>query len=508
MIDLAQITDIILYQYFRRRQKKIQHVVDHPKEYQNRLLSKILLQNQSTVFGKKYRFDSIKEVENYRLALPLQNYESLFPYIEKCMDDAADILLPGKVKWFAKSSGTSNARSKYIPVTQSYLNDGHLKCAWDAASHIYNENPDAKLFAHKNLIMGGHLENLDHGKIAGDISAIILHHFPKIGRRYYTPKFETALLPDWDLKINKIAEETIKEKVTLLAGVPTWTIVLLREILKQSGKNNINEVWPDLTTYLHGGVGFEPFRSEFRKLIPSNQVGFREVYNASEGYFAMQNNVAEEGMLLLCDHSIYYEFIPIEEVHNSVPTCLSLEDVSTNESYAIVITTTAGLYRYVVGDVITFTSLRPYKIKVTGRINEMINAFGEEVSAYNTDLAIARCSRQYNVTIRDYTVAPKYMTDGDKAWHDWYIEFERAPKDIEQFQKSLDEELQNINSDYAAKRSSDLAMKNLKITTLPKGSFDAWMRSHNRYGGQTKVPRLSNERSIVDELQLATLKPQ
>lgn len=497
---MAQFTDIILYQYFKRRQKKIQHVIDHPEQYQNNLLFEILKTNKSTAFGKEHSFSSVRNLKDYRQALPLQDYESLHPYIAKCMDDAHNILIPGKVNWFAKSSGTSNARSKYIPVTQSYLNNGHLRCAWDAASHIYNENPQAKLFAHKNLIMGGHLETLDHGKTAGDISAIILHHFPKIGRRYYTPKFETALLPDWELKIKRTAEETLKQKVTLLAGVPTWTLVLLREILKQSGKNNINEVWPELTTYLHGGVGFEPFRAEFRKLIPSSQVGFREVYNASEGYFAMQNNIHEKGMLLLCDHSIYYEFVPIPELENDSPKCLSLSEVSIGCSYAIVITTTAGLYRYLIGDVIQFLSLRPYKIKVTGRVNEMINTFGEEVSSYNTDLAIASSCKKHGAIIRDYTVAPRYMTDGAKAQHEWYIEFEKLPNDLDLFEKFLDTELKKINSDYAAKRSSDIAMENLKITSLPEGTYDAWLRKNNKYGGQSKIPRLSNDRTFIESL--------
>ena len=497
---MIQLTDTILYKYFRQRQKKIEAVISNPLHYQNALLKFILKSNQITEFGKNYDFKKINHREDYQNACPLQNYESLYPHIEKMMHNASNILVPGKVQWYAKSSGTSNARSKYIPVTKKSLNQGHLKCAWDAASHIYNEDPDAKLFANKSLIMGGSLEELDHNKKAGDISAIILHHFPKIGRGFYTPSFETALWPEWDEKIKRTAQETIHEKVTLLAGVPTWTLMLMREILKISGAEYITDIWPDLRSYLHGGVGFAPYRNEFRKLIPDQKVSFREVYNASEGYFAMQNHRDEDGMLLLCDHGIYYEFIPYNNIHESNPECLDISQVQKGQKYALVISTISGLYRYVIGDVIEFVTIRPYKIKVVGRVHDSINVFGEEVSAHNTDNAIGTVSDRHKAQVKDYTVAPVFIEDGKPGRHEWYIEFAKAPRNLARFTIDLDTELQNLNSDYAAKRSDDIAVVCLSIIVLPQGSFEQWLRSKNKYGGQSKIPRVKNDRQIADAL--------
>ena len=450
---MFQITDKILYQYFKRRQLKIFAVMDNPIDYQSRLLEKILSSNKQTEIGKAYGFKNIKDSETYSKSCPLHDYEAIYPYIEKMMDNATDILIRGKVDWYAKSSGTTNARSKYIPVTKEYLKHGHLKCAWDAASHIYHEDPNAKLFANKNLIMGGSLENLNHNKIAGDISAIILHHFPKIGRGFYTPTFETALLSDWDEKIKRTAQETIKEKVTLLAGIPTWTLVLLKEILKVTGAENISEVWPNLRSYLHGGVGFEPYRKEFRRLIPDAKVSFREVYNASEGYFALQNNRDTEGMLLLCDHGIYYEFIPKSEINKQEPTAVGLSDVILGDEYELVITTISGLYRYRMGDIIQFVSISPYKIKHTGRVQESINVYGEELYVGNTDQALSSLCNAYNLNVNNYTIAPAQVNS--KGRHEWYIEFEETPNNIEQFQAELDTHLRRLNSDYDAKRSYD-----------------------------------------------------
>ncbi len=497
---MLQLTDKILYQYFRQRQKKIEAVIRNPLHYQNALLRLILDSNQNTEFGKKYDFYAIKNQRDYQKACPLQYYESLFPSIEKMMDDASNILVPGTVQWYAKSSGTTNARSKYIPVTRGSLKYGHLKCAWDAASHIYNEDPAAKLFANKSLIMGGSLEDLGHNKMAGDISAIILHHFPKIGRGFYTPSFETALWPEWDEKIKRTAQETIREKVTLLAGVPTWTLMLLREILNITGAEYITDVWPDLRSYLHGGVGFAPYRNEFRKLIPDQKVSFREVYNASEGYFAMQNHRDQDSMLLLCDHGIYYEFIPHKNIDDSNPECLDISQVDEGQKYALVITTISGLYRYVIGDIIEFVSTRPYKIKVVGRVHDSINVFGEELSAHNTDRAIGIISDRYDVQVKDYTVAPLFIKDGQAGRHEWYIEFENRPVDLIAFATDLDAELQKLNSDYAAKRSNDIAVECLKIIPLNQGTFEAWLRSNNRYGGQSKIPRVKNDREMAEAL--------
>lgn len=494
------ITDKLLYQYFRRRQKKIDAVILNPAPFQEAILERILKRHSKTEFGKAYGFNQITTIEDYKLAVPVLNYEAIFPYIEETIDGKSNVLVNGHIDWFAKSSGTTGARSKYIPVTKSFLKNGHLKCAWDAASHIYNEDPQAKLFANKNLIMGGSLEQLGKGKTAGDISAIILRHFPKIGRRFYTPSFEISLMDNWDDKIDLMAQTTSKENVILLAGVPTWTLVLLKKILKQTGKKHIHEVWPNLRTYLHGGVNFEPYRKLFEELLPDSKLGFREVYNASEGYFALQNEKHKDGMLLLCNHSIYYEFIPKSEIHQNNPEALPLSEVEVYQLYELVITTTAGLYRYRMGDIIEFVSIHPYKIKHRGRVQDSINAFGEELHVSNTDAALGQLCSKYNVAINDYTVAPRFIDKNHEGLHEWYIEFEKEPYSIEKFQFELDAILRNLNSDYDAKRSHNLAMGPLLIQSVPAGTFERYLRSINKYGGQNKMPRLKDDRSIIEKL--------
>jgi hypothetical protein len=346
--------------------------------------------------------------------------------------------------------------------------------------------------------MGGSLEALDHDKTAGDISAIILHHFPKIGRGFYTPSFDTALLSDWDTKIKRTAEETIKEKVTLLAGIPTWTLVLLKEVLKITGADNVSDVWPELRSYLHGGVGFGPYRKEFRRLIPDVKVSFREVYNASEGYFALQNNKGTDGMLLLCDHSIYYEFIPKSEINKEEPMAISLSDTIQNAEYELVITTISGLYRYRMGDIIQIVNTDPYKIKHTGRVQESINVYGEEVYVGNTDAALSSLCDRYNATISNYTIAPSKQDN--KARHEWHIEFLREPQDLIEFQKELDIRLRQLNSDYDAKRSYDLVMAPLIIVSLTSGTIESYLRRVGKYGRQNKLTRLRDDRLIVDQL--------
>ena len=346
---MSVITNSILFTYFKYRQSIIEKVIEDPVTFQKKILQTILGENKNTNYGRKFHFKKIRSYEEYRSAVPIVRYEDIFPYIDEMLQGKSNVLCHEKITWFSKSSGTSNNRSKFIPVSLSYLNKGHLKCAWDAASFIYHEDPKAKLFKERSLIMGGSLENRKNGIITGDVSAIILKNFPKIGRRFYTPDFDIALMKDWKVKIEKMAHVTAQQNVTLLAGVPTWTIVLLREILKQTGKNNISEVWPNLRSYLHGGVGFEPYREIFNNLLPSNKIKFREVYNASEGYFAIQNNYKEDSMLLLCDHQIFYEFIKLKDWRNQRLNSILIQDVEIDVEYVILISNTSGLYRYVMG---------------------------------------------------------------------------------------------------------------------------------------------------------------
>lgn len=503
MLDLKEtmgITDKILFNYFKWRQKKIDAVIASPVQYQNKVLLSIIQRNKGSEWGKKFGFNSITNVDDYKKNMPLVNYSDVYPYIKRMMHKEQNLIVSEPINWFAKSSGTSTGRSKYIPVSKSFLKEGHLKCAWDAASFIYNEDPMAKLFKDRSLIMGGSLESINDYQIAGDISAIILNNFPKIGRRFYTPDFETALLPNWDEKINRIAEITSKQDVTLLAGVPSWTIVLLKAILDKSGKDNISEVWPNLRSYLHGGVGFGPYKSTFKKLIPSNKLVYREVYNASEGYFSIQNNKDQDGMLLLCDHGIYYEFIPEPQVSYENPDVLNLNDLEIGKNYALVITTMDGLYRYRIGDVVQLVDKFPFKIKVVGRENEMINVFGEEVSVLNTDMALAKVCDKLQISASQYTVGPEYMTENKAGKHIWLIEFNQEPKNLNNFKIQLDKELQNINSDYEAKRSKNMALINLDVLVAKKGTFEKWLRQKGKYGGQNKVPRLKNDNTLINDI--------
>ena len=494
--------DSILKTYFHYRQKEVEKVLANPAYYQSKLLMSILQRQQSSAYGKTYSFDQINDYQTFSKALPIIQYKDIYQDIQKMMDGADNVLVSDKVHWFAKSSGTSVNKSKYIPVTRHYLTHGHLKCTWTAASVIYNEDPSARLFADKNLIMAGSLTKYSPQVTIGDISAIMLHHFPWIGRRFATPSFEIALLEDWEEKIKLVAEISSKERVTLMGGVPTWTIVLFKEILRTTGAKNISEVWPHLKTYIHGGIGLGPYERELRKYLPSKDVVFREVYNATEGYFAIQNEKAVDGMSLMCNHQIFYEFIPAATYTSGDPNqdAITLEEVSADTDYVIVITNSAGLYRYVIGDIVRFSSVRPFKIKVVGRVEQYINAFGEELMVCNTDEAVARICKRHGGIIRDYHVAPKYMTDKDNGCHEWAIEFEKMPTSIPDFAKALDRELRELNSDYDAKRYKDMAMSPLIIRVLPKGSIDEYMREKNKYGGQHKLPRLSNDRKIIENL--------
>lgn len=417
------LVDRILRLYFRYRQQQIDKVLSDPIKYQQKVLHEIITRHSGCDYGKKYHFDKISNYKEYAQEVPIVKYEEIVPHIQNMMTGTKNILVTDEVSWFAKSSGTADGRSKYIPVTKHYLTQGHLKCTWTSASVIYNEDPTARLFADKNLIMAGSLEQWPHDIMVGDISAIMLHHFPQIGRRFATPSFEVALIPDWEEKIRRVAEIASKERVTLLGGVPTWTIVLFQEILRQTGADNISEVWPHLKTYMHGGVGFDPFREEFKRYLPSEDVVYREVYNATEGYFALQDKKDISGMSLLCDHQIFYEFIPKGKEDQGHDYIVPLQDVELDTDYIMVITNSAGLYRYKLGDLVRFVNLRPYKIKVVGRTEQYLNVFGEELMISNTDAAIAAVSRAHSASVRDYSVAPRYMDGNTNGRHDWVIEF-------------------------------------------------------------------------------------
>lgn len=488
--------------YLGTRFRRIEHIHSQSAQLQENIRRELLAQAQKTCFAKDYGLDPKMSYEAYHQALTFQTYESLWPYIERMMMGESRVLTPGVTQYFAKSAGTTSGKSKYLPINKEMLNGNLINASWDSMATVYHHRPSAQNFQEKNLILGGSLNQYEPhpSTIVGDVSAIMLHTMPPPGRPFYCPDFETALWADWDKKLDRVAEIACQENIVMFAGVPTWNLVLFNKILEISQKKHLLEVWPNLKTYMHGGVGFEPYRESFKRLIPSEDFDYMEIYNASEGYLAIQDASAEEGLLLLTNHSIYFEFIPIEKIEDENPEIIPLAEVSPGKKYALLLSTVAGLWRYMIGDTVEFVSTNPYRIKIVGRTQQYINVFGEEVMIGNTDQAIAVISKRHNVKVRDYTVAPIYMNSETKGGHQWLIEFEQQPADIHLFSTDLDRYLQEINSDYEAKRYGDMALENLQIVKLRNGLFDQWLRTKGKIGAQIKVPRLSNNRKMVDEI--------
>ncbi len=486
--------------YLKYRKGRIQSMLHAPHDLQNEVFFDLLARLKNTNYGKKYSVSNVKNLQDFKKAFPVTDYEHLFPYIDKMMQGESDILWPGKTTWFAKSSGTTNDKSKFIPITDDNLFDNHVAASWDAMAVLYGNRMDARIFEGKNLIMGGSLRSIDDNLTIGDVSAILLNRMPAVGRPFYTPDFETALLADWEKKIEKMALQCIKEDVVMFAGVPTWTIVLFKRILEITGKENIRQVWPNVRTYFHGGVGFDPYVSQFSTYLPGDDMEYYEVYNASEGYFAVQDRLTEKGMLLLLDNAIFYEFIPINQIDDENPNTLTLEDVEVGKDYCIVISTSSGLWRYKPGDVVRFVTKEPYRITVSGRTKHFINVFGEEVMVHNTDQAIKETCHITDAIVSDYTVAPVFMENQNKGGHEWVIEFEKKPEDLVLFEKLLDERLRCLNTDYDAKRYKDMALMPLKMNVVPTNTFNLWLKHKGKLGGQSKIPRLANDRKYITEL--------
>ncbi len=490
--------------YIRQRLPRIRRFENYPVEVQNLLFRDLINTAKNTKWGKQYGYESITTSSEYRHRVPVSSYEDIFPYINRMMYGERDVLWPGIVSWFSKSSGTTNGKSKYIPVTEISLRTCHIAGAHDIMAKWYDNNKDARLFEGKGLMVGGAHEAFEPypQTRVGDVSAVMIHHMPGYIHHFTTPDVDTMLTKDFDEKLARMANITPSECVTTLMGVPTWSIVLFRQILEATGKDNLLEVWPDFQLYMHGGVNFEPYRQQFQEFFPGEKVRYLNIYNASEGFFAAQlENEAPEGeMTLLLDNGIFYEFLPESEWYKEQPEAIDLQDIELGKNYAIVISTNAGLWRYMPGDTISFTSKHPYKLKITGRTKHYINAFGEEVMVANTDAALAKTCEQTRAKISEYTVAPKLLSRASYGQHEWLIEFEHEPESLEKFSVLLDKNLQNINSDYEAKRFKDMALHQLLIHKIPKGTFHNWLRSKGRYGGQNKVPRLANERKYLEEI--------
>jgi hypothetical protein len=485
----------------RFRLWRIENWMNDPVTSQYELFQDLVTSAQYTEIGRKYGFKNLYTIKGFKEAVPIHEYDDLKPYIERTMAGEQNLLWNTPVTWFAKSSGTTSDKSKFIPVSEESLEESHFQGAKDVITMYYNFNPESDLLTGKGLVIGGshQVSKLNDETQCGDISAVLMQNTPFWGHWLRTPELSIALMDEWESKIEKLAQATIVENVTSISGVPTWTLVLIKRILEITGKQYLKEVWPNLELYIHGGVSFTPYREQFEKLI-GGHIHYVDLYNASEGFFAAQNNPNEEGMLLFLQHGIFYEFLPAEEYGKKDPQTLQLNEVETGKNYAVVISTNGGLWRYLIGDTVQFTSLAPYKIKVSGRIKHFINAFGEEVIVDNSDRAIAAACEKTGAIVNDYTAAPIYFNDEGNAGHEWLIEFEKEPEDFGLFTYELDNALKNVNSDYEAKRHRDIALKMPVIRYLRKGVFEEWLKSKGKLGGQHKVPRLSNDRKYVDEI--------
>lgn len=476
---------------------------NNPFDAQREVLQELVTSAQYTEFGRKYNFTNLFNVRDFKNAVPVHEYDDMKPYIERIMQGEQEVLWNTPIFWFAKSSGTTSDRSKFIPISQESLEDCHYKASKDVLTMYYQYKPDSTLLTGKGLVIGGShsINPMNSEAHYGDLSAVLFQNSPFWAHWLRTPDLSVALMDEWESKIEKIAEATIREEVTSVSGVPTWTLVLFRRILEITGKSHMAEVWPSLELYMHGGVSFEPYKEQFQKLIGKN-IHYLEMYNASEGFFAAQEQPGDDGLLLFTDHGIFYEFMPVSEYGKDDPQTVGLQQVEIGKNYAPVISTNGGLWRYLVGDTIQFTSLQPFRVKVSGRLKHYINAFGEEVIIDNSDRAIARACEKTGTIVNDYTAAPLYFSDQSNGAHEWLVEFEEPPADPDRFTTELDSALKDLNSDYEAKRHKSIALRMPVVHILKKGTFNEWLRQKGKLGGQHKIPRLSNDRLFLEELLL------
>jgi len=487
--------------FLKKRKHQMELFLKYPIDVQQELLIRLLSIARNTELGRKYDFKTIYNYKLFSERVPIRKYESIEPLIERTRKGEQNLFWPSDIQWFAKSSGTTNAKSKFIPVSDEALEDCHLKAGKDMLGLYINNNEDAGLFNGKGLRLGGSSAIYeDNNSYFGDLSAIIIENMPFWADYSSSPKYEVALMGEWETKMTAIVNETINENITSLVGVPSWMLVLLNKVLEKTGKDNILEVWPNLEVYFHGGVNFNPYREQFKKLIPKRRFRYYETYNASEGFFAIQDTNGTTDLLLMLDYGIFYEFIPMDQYQGEDSIAIPLEQVELRKNYAIVITTNSGLWRYLIGDTVKFVSLDPYRIKITGRTKHFINAFGEELIIENAEDALKKVCKKTNAQIADYTVAPIFMDGKSQGAHEWVIEFEIAPKNIEYFTELLDNALKSINSDYEAKRYQDMTLSMPKVLQAETGLFYNWLKQKGKLGGQHKVPRLSNNRDFIEEL--------
>lgn len=485
----------------KKRYHQIELFLKYPHDVQHEVLQRLLQFASATEVGRKYNFNSIGSYREFAQRLPVVRYEDIFEQIERTRQGEQNVFWPTQIRWFAKSSGTTNAKSKFIPVSGEALEDCHYKSGKDLLCLYLNNNENSQLFTGKSLRLGGSRELYqDNGTFFGDLSAILIDNMPLWAEFSSTPSSKVSLMAEWESKLEAIIEETIQERVTSMAGVPSWMLVLLNSVIEKTGKDNLFEVWEQLEVYFHGGVSFAPYRDQYRALLPRDDFNYYEIYNASEGFFGIQDRNKANDLLLMLDYGIFYEFIPMNEYGRPDARALPLWEVELGVNYAMVITTNAGLWRYNIGDTVRFTSLNPYRIRISGRTKHHINAFGEELIIENAEEALSVACQRTQAEISDYTAAPIFMSGKEKGAHEWMIEFRKEPDDIERFTDHLDETLKKVNSDYEAKRYNNITLRRPTVHIAHKGLFYAWLKSKDKLGGQHKIPRLSNDRGYMDEL--------
>ena len=487
--------------FLKKRIHQIDLFLKYPIDVQEELLKGLINKAKHTEIGNQYDFNSIKTYTDFTERIPVTTYEDNESNYERARKGESNIFWPTPIKWFAKSSGTTNAKSKFLPVSNESLEDCHYAASKDLLCLYLNNNPDSELFLGKSLRLGGSKELYkENGTVFGDLSAILIDNMPFWAEFSSTPSNEVSLMPDWETKMQAIVDETINENVTSLLGVPSWLLVLLNQVIETTGKNNLFEIWPNLEVYFHGGVSFDPYLEQYKKLLPKNNFLYYETYNASEGFFAIQDRNNSKELLLMLDYGIFYEFIPMDTYDSTEEIIIPLSEVQLGKNYAIVITTNAGLWRYKIGDTVRFTSINPYRIKVTGRTKHHINVFGEELIIENAEAALRKAAKLTHSEIIDYTAGPIFMKGKEKGAHEWIIEFKKYPDDIDTFNQLLDAFLQEVNSDYEAKRYRNITLKFPKIHTARKDLFKDWLKQNDKLGGQHKIPRLSNSREFLEEL--------
>ncbi len=492
----------LVRRFFAHRVRTIQSYPEQGEMLQRQVLARLIRQATHTAFGERHDFSCITSYESFAQRVPLNDYESLKTDIDRMRHGESNILWQGKVRWYAKSSGTTNDKSKFIPVSNQGLQQLHYAGGRDSVALYLHHNPESRLFTGKSLILGGsHQPNYDSTTSrVGDLSAILNENASPFVRLFRVPSKRVALLEDFEQKRDLIAQETLRANVTSIAGVPSWMMAVLMRLMEISGAKDLTEVWPNLEVFFHGGVAFTPYHEQYLRLIPSDKMHYMETYNASEGFFGLQTDPTDKAMEFMLDYDVFYEFIPLEEVGSDDPTILPIWEVEAGRNYALVISTSCGLWRYQIGDTVRFTQVRPWKFIISGRTKSFINAFGEELMVDNAEQGLKAACEATGAEVSEYTAAPVFMDAEGKCRHQWVIEFRRAPEDVAAFARHLDQALQRINSDYEAKRYKDITLQELEIVPARANLFNDWLKSRGKLGGQHKVPRLSNTRDIIEQI--------